>query len=740
MVLSLSRRKLLLVAIVLWAGIKGGLTLLFAWSTPLSLHQREMSEILFGDRGELIAIEVASDGRYRAPISLHEIPQSCIDATLTYEDKRFYSHRGIDGYAVVRVAVHGAGRFLQRIFTSSSMRLATSGASTLSMQLARLRSDLSTTSVEGKLIQMWRALVLEHHYSKKQILEAYFTFAPYGGGIEGIAAASAVYFRKNPAHLSRTECAALAVLPQSPTRRFGFESEGFTRSYRRLGKELSFSEVEFLTPLPLRSEMRPLHLARHVADKSAPGIHKLSLDRALQKSVEGFLFDYVTTQSSLGLKNGAVVVVDGESGAIKAYVGSKDYSDATIEGFVDGVTALRSPGSLLKPFVYAKAIDEGIIIPDSILEDIPIKLTSYEPENFEKNFLGLLTARDALVRSRNVPVIVLHNKLGDEGLYTLLTRAGVDLRRPASFYGAAVVLGGIEISLLDVVRLYTSFVHEGVAKSLTWASPTTTSMTDHTLFSAESAFLTREMLESNPAPHGFFLKNIPWKTGTSSGGRDAWAVGIRGKYVAGVWLGNFNGTANANFIGRDLAGPLLFKILATINETEAKPPSHRLALSSYQICPQSGMVATKHCAHKKWATLIPGVSPIQECDVHRGDSETHYSSEVNVHLASIGIHRLRMKSLRKSPITHPPRIISPEAGVEYCLTKTHGQEIPLQVSLDGEAESVFWYADGTLLGSAKAGEIFYWTPTVGTYIIRAVDSLGLGDAVKVTISVQSHGD
>lgn len=707
-----------------------------SWSVPIRIYEgKGFSKLTFDQSGRVLDIQIASDGRYRSPIRLSDVPRACIDAALMYEDRHFYSHPGVDPKGLFRALTTYAAE-------------KRSGGSTLTMQLVRLRTGLNTKGVGGKVRQIWEALVLERNHSKDEILEAYFTFAPYGGGLEGLAAASAVYFEKTPAKLTPVECVALAVLPQKPTERFGFRGEGFRDAFTRLVLALDIPEGERSINFPDPDRIDPSHLARHLTVRvlGSGGMAQTTIDRALQESTEGSLSNYVESKSAYGLSNGAVLIADAHTGETLAYAASKDFANPAIRGFVDGITAKRSPGSLLKPFVYAQAIDEGVIVPESVLADIPVKLTSYEPENFERNFLGLITAREALVKSRNIPALLLNSQLSEEGLYTLLQRAGMPLARPADYYGAAVVLGGIEVSLMDAVKLYTAIATDGKYSDIR-SVRSTVGISRTKIFSPEAAYLTREMLKTNPPPPGFSSRGVAWKTGTSSGGRDAWAVGSMGQLVVGVWLGNFDGSGNPNFVGRDLAGPLLFELFERIRQKPAyrrklltEIHRHELQLAYTKICPKSGLAVTDNCPHQKRALIIPGVSPIRECDIHRdgGHEKSIYSSEIAVHFQNVGINLGGHLPISTSGRKSPPRIISPEEGVEYRAKFGSDTELELRARIDGEASGAFWYADGSLIGRSEPGRPLFWKAKAGKVTIRVIDSFGLSDAVTINVTPQEQ--
>jgi penicillin-binding protein 1C len=648
------------------------------------------------------------------------------------------------------------------------------------MQLARLKYNLETRSISGKLKQMWRAYVIERHYSKLEILTAYFNYAPYGGSIEGLGAAAAIYFQKEAKHLTHEECLALTIIPQSPTIRLGLQGNSFVKAYNRVAKsvmkektsldrvrgisdaEPSLNEIAMYRPPTPRATLPP-HLARHLTQNRYGSFHT-TIDKEFQIVAEKTLESYLHELRPLGVTNGAILAVNGGSGEVLGYVGSSKFSDPLIQGFVDGVRASRSPGSLLKPLIYAKAISEGVIIPESKLTDIPIKLTNYAPENFERNFQGLMSAKDALIKSRNVPAILLNLALKERGLYQILRDASLNLPKNEDYYGASIVLGGFEISLFKVVELYTSFINGGEIKRLSVIKNELNRNKPSRLFSSESAYLTREMLRHNPPPISYNdelqqisltpktkvdWKQTAWKTGTSSGGRDAWAIGIKGDLIIGVWLGNFNGQGNANLIGRDLAGPLLFRLFATSSYLPAlkdftagvvsNDTYRKISLTNVLICATSGEVAQKFCPSTKEVKAIPGVSPIKRCNMHRSEiGDPVFTSLVEDHLRSVGSLKPKEKTFNLSTKQVSPHIILPQKGLKYLVSDTasspnQNSKIPFQAELDGEANKAFWYVNDELISEVSPGQLAFWPPKIGTFTVSVVDNFGSTDSVKIAI-------
>src|SRR5437667_9812642 len=429
---------------------------------PPLLDGISFSQCVRDRNGKLLRITLTTDQKYRVWTSLPNISPALIDATLQFEDKYYWYHPGINPVALVR-AVFGL-----------RPGGAHSGASTITMQLARLRYHLPTRTLGGKFVQIVRALELERHYSKSEILEAYLNLAPYGRNIEGVGAASQIYFGKTAAHLTRPESISLCVIPQSPTRRAllvdrdnGSLDSAQSNWYDRAKIDRQFSARLFSARA--RSERRFLapHFVQQVlaAEKGREEI-VTTLDLAKQQLIERRIGDYVRTNRGRGIQNAAALLVDTRDMAVLAQVGSADFFNADIQGQVDGTRSPRSPGSTLKPFVYALALEQGLIHPLSILSDAPRSFADYNPENFDREFVGPIRASDALARSRNLPAVELASQLRDPTLYEFLRAAGVKLPRSEPLYGLALPLGGAEVTMEDLVRLYAALANNGELRPL----------------------------------------------------------------------------------------------------------------------------------------------------------------------------------------------------------------------------------------------------------------------------------
>src|SRR5208282_4000068 len=623
-ILGWSIASLLASAAVVWI-------LLGLQPKPLLVNKAGFSQAVYDRDGHLLRLTLSSDEKYRLWVPLSEIPPTMIEATLLQEDAWFRWHRGVNPLSLLRA--------LRTTYLRGGRRI---GGSTITMQLARQRFGIDSRTLHGKIQQIVRAIELERFYGKDEILEAYLNIAPYGGNIEGVGAASLVYFHEPPKQLSLAQALTLAVIPQSPTRRNPLRRSGhdaLDRARLRIG---ALWDRTHASDLPNTSATQFVHaasrrelpyLAPHLVDRvlaiSDSERVNSTLDPGVQSLLELQLRTFIERSRHLGIHNGAVILVDYRTMQVKGYVGSANYFENQIDGQVNGLLGRRSPGSALKPFIYALAIDQGLIHPRTMLKDTAVRIAAYNPENFDHGFLGPIDATSALVRSRNVPAIEVANMLRPPGLYGFLKKAGIRNLRDESFYGLALALGGAEVSMEELAGLYAMLANGGEMRPLILTtSPPAATGNPLKLLSPEASYAVLDMLRENPRPSDDFTTSqvpsasaIPWKTGTSFGLRDAWAVGIVGQYVLGVWIGNFDGTPNANFIGREAAGPLFFQIVDALQARGGLREAilHRhLNLKRIKVCALSGQLPGPYCDHFKETLFIPGKSPISTCSIHRG--------------------------------------------------------------------------------------------------------------------------
>ena len=453
---------------------------------------------------------------------------------------------------------------------------------------------------------------------------------------------------------------------------------------------------------------------------------------------------------------------------VVAQVGSADFNNAAIDGQVDGTRSPRSPGSTLKPFVYALALEQGLIHPLSILADAPRSFGDYNPENFDREFLGPIRACDALARSRNVPAVELGSHLRHPTLYQFLNSAGVHLAKPESFYGLALPLGGAEVSLQDLVRLYAALANNGELRPLRFTRRQSIAKSKRIL-SPEAAFLTLEMLGNVPRPEmncadGNHEAPVYWKTGTSHGFRDAWSIAVFDHYVLGVWVGNFDGRGNPAFVGRTGAGPLLFQIIDTLRAAWPEPtvphePPPGANLKRVEFCALSGDLPNQFCTQRVEGWFIPGVSPIKTCSVHREvlvdvtsglrvpvDDGTRqlrrevyefWPSEFLTLFERAGVPRrvpppfLRdTGSEMASRAGQKPIILSP-SNKEILLASA--KTIPLRAKTDGDVREIFWFAGKQFVGKAAPNQVLEWNARAGDYEITALDDHGRSGSYNIIV-------
>ena len=504
--------------------------------------------------GTLLRAYTVADGRWRMAAMLAEVDPDYLAMLIAYEDKRFYDHAGVDWRSVLRAGWQAVknGRVV-------------SGGSTLTMQVARLLEESGTGKMGGKLRQMRVALALEQRLSKDQILQLYLLLAPYGGNLEGVRAASLAYFGKEPKRLTPAEAALLVAIPQAPEARRPDRHPG--RAAMARGRVLdralrdgliSEEEARQVAGEVVPEARRPVPmLAPHLADRAvaAGGArHQLTIEAGLQAALETLAAEAVAGKGDqLQI---AILAADHRSGEILASVGSAGFLADRRQGFVDMTQALRSPGSTLKPLVYALAFDEGLAHPETMIDDRPVQFGTYAPQNFDKMWRGTIRLREALQLSLNIPVVLLTEALGPAKLIAAMERAGMHPALKGDEPGLAISLGGVGVSLQDMVQLYATLARGGVALPLRFTGE---GAEGQRVVSAVAAWQVGDILAGLPPPPGAPENRLAYKTGTSYGHRDAWAIGFDGRYVVGVWMGRADGTPVPGAFGADTAAPVLFQ-------------------------------------------------------------------------------------------------------------------------------------------------------------------------------------
>lgn len=612
-----------------------------AYPPDLSRLSRQ-STVVEAEDGSVLRAFTTPDGIWRYPVDPDQVDPKFQRFLIAYEDRRFGHHPGVDPLALFRAI----GQALRAGHTVS-------GASTLTMQVARLLEPRSRT-VPAKLIEMARALQLQWHYKPAEILGFYMCLAPYGGNLEGIRAASLAYFGKEPKHLTDAEAALLVALPQSPERQRPDRNPAAARQGRDkiLQRLLSAGVIDepayraaLSEAIPSQRQPAPIdapHLAQRLIGhdrQRTGGTIETTLDADLQRRLQLLVARHqrlLEPAASI-----AVLVVENETRDVRAYIGSSDFFADQRFGQNDMVTAIRSPGSALKPFIYGMGFDDLLIHPETVMQDIPMRFGDYAPQNFDNLFRGDLTAREALQSSRNLPAVALLDRIGPARFMQRLRDVGVALQLPpeADTPGLPVALGGVGISLEKLVTLYAGLANQGKIKPLQFQPAITMTVNDgETLFSPVAAYYLTQILNDTPPPPSWLAGSnrrdatrVAYKTGTSYGYRDAWAVGYNARYTIGVWVGRPDGSFSPDRMGRDTAAPILFDSFDQLPAAPSAlprvaPPGTILSdtlslpanLRRYQSAAQLAAAAEQHQSDLKLQFPVDGAT----VEMQRGNGKT----------------------------------------------------------------------------------------------------------------------
>ncbi|MBE1295713.1 MAG: penicillin-binding protein 1C [Rhodobacteraceae bacterium] len=641
----------------------------------------ETSTEVLDRNGQILRVYPVEDGIWRMGLSLDQVDPRFLEMLIAYEDRRFWSHSGVDVLALARAA----GQALRH-------GRVVSGGSTLTMQLARLLEDGPTGRWSGKLRQIRLALALERRLSKTEILALYLTHAPYGGNVEGVRAAAYVWFGKEPRRLTPAEAALLVALPQAPEgRRPDRAPEAAKAARAQVLKRMVASGVLSLedgssasrASLPKVMAGMP-RLAPHLADRlrlEMPGVRRLSLtvDAELQTRMERLM--QAAAQRAGDRLSAAMIVADHQSGEILASVGSPGYANQGRQGFVDMTQALRSPGSTLKPLVYGLAFDQGLVHPETLIHDGPVDFEGYAPQNFDGVFRGDLRVREALQLSLNIPVVKLTRELGPPQVMAGLRRGGASPHLPGGAPGLAISLGGVGLSLQDLVQLYAGLAAGGQGAELRVLG-STAKVERPRMISDVAAWHLGDILRDLPPPPGGRAGSLAYKTGTSYGHRDAWAVGWDGRHVIGIWMGRADGTPVPGAFGGDLAAPVLFEAFGLLKpdfEALPPPPAATLILSAAELPPP--------------------------------------------------LRRFRARDAVFEPAGDAPQLLFPPDGARLAL---EGQSLPLKLR-GGQAPFVV-LADGRpVLKGVQSRELEIPSPGLGVSDLVVVDAAGRSARVAIQI-------
>ena len=743
---------------------------------PSPLLETDYSLVVKDSKGKNLRVFLNKEGQWCFPPDQNKtIPDKLKKALITYEDACFYWHPGINPVSVLRAA-----------YQNITQGKIVSGASTITMQLARAVNN-SPRTFYNKIIEMFLALKLEYNFTKDDILKAYLTHAPFGGNIQGYQAAAERYFEKSPDNLSWAEAATLAVLPNapglvSPSNNTNALKEKRDKLLKKLFEENIISESTFNLAIlePVISHVYPFeikapHLTQIISNnKKDKKVVETTLDYEMQSYIEMLADNHARKLHQEGIKNCAAIVAETKSGKIKAYIGSQNYFDRENFGMVNGVIAPRSSGSILKPFLYALSIDEGIILPQTLMTDIPSYFKEFAPSNADQKFNGLVSAKEALIRSLNIPAVRLLNTYGVYSYYSFLKKAGVStLFRSADDYGLTLIVGGAEVNVLEMAMLYRGLANGGKFSLPYFLKADSISNVEISspLISPAAASLTLDMLREVKRPgveyywQQFEGQNpIAWKTGTSYGGKDAWAVGVTPEWTIAVWVGNFDGEGNANLSGAGSAGPLLFSIFNYLPKSPDKKWFEKIEMNfrSATICKETGFLAGPNCDYKEVVDVPIGMRPLRLCPYHKKVfmdkdekytvcslcwEDDHIEKNILVFPADV-VHQLRKRGqiIESSPDHNPEckqahtisqiKFIYPLDSTKVILPRDFDgkqQKLVARAAHLKPSKQVFWYLDQTYLGTTNNNHEQAINLSSGWHKLYVVDEDGSEDDVKFYI-------
>ena len=736
------------------------------------------SSILTDSKGTTINACLSNDDKWRMYTGLEEIPPAIKKAIVYKEDRFFYYHFGINPFSVARAIVKNIVRGKR-----------TSGASTITMQVARLLEPKERT-YGNKIIEMFRALQLEWHFSKDEILQLYLNLVPYGGNIEGVKAASLIYFNKMPDHLSIGEIAVLSIIPNNPNMLRPGKDNSLLHQERnkwlnRYKKAKLFAEqdIEDAKEEALKSSRHEIpRYAPHIAQRlfnqypEKPVIHS-TINFETQLKVESIVKEHINRWYFRNVKNAAVLVIDNKTGNVIAYAGSADFYNEEDGGQVDGIRAIRSPGSTLKPLIYGLAIDHGLITPKTVISDVPVYFSGYEPENYDGKYHGLVSVEYALSNSLNVPAVKILNELNPKFVIKSLISAGFQqVKTDRKNLGLSVALGGCGVTLEEMTRLYYALSNKGELKELNFLYKDQIAGKQKKakrpmpvkLISEEAAYMITEILTKVTRPdlpmewqNSVNLPKVAWKTGTSYGRRDAWSIGYNKNYTIGVWAGNFSGEGVPELSGSETASPLLFNIFNTLDyKSEANWYELPKGLESRIVCTVTGQVPAEFCNDLAIDYYIPGISSAKPCQHLKEvfispDSSVSYCTSCRPQLGYIRAlypdyapeviayfdeYRINYKKVpphngecERIFAGSAPIITSPLENAEYYVDETDSMQIALSCNAANDVEHVYWYINKHFYRQALPAEKLFFNATEGITEISCSDDKGRNSDIHIQI-------
>ena len=758
--------------------LKSGLLIVvlvaYYFCLPRQLFDDSYASVIEAADGELLGAKIARDGQWRFPAQ-DSVPQKFAQCVIAFEDRHFYRHPGINPVAM-------AAAFRQNQAAGRIMR----GGSTITQQVIRLSRGQRERTYWEKMIEVVLATRLEWRHSKTQILSLYAAHAPYGGNVVGLGMASWRYFGVQPHQLSWAESAVLAVLPNAPALIYPGKNQQLLlekrnrlllrlyRAGRIDGPTYQLANAEPLPQKPFALPQTAPHLLERIARTHQGRRIKTTVDAALQHRVNQLARYYHSQYRQNQVHNLAVLVVDIRNRDIIAYVGNAP-TDADHQKDVDIITAPRSTGSILKPFLYAAMLDQGELLPNTLVPDVPTQISGYKPENFNLTFDGAVPAHRALARSLNIPSVLMLQDFGVEKFYEELRRYKLrDINQAADHYGLSLILGGAESNLWDLCRTYAAWsstvgyfnAHQGRYRTreladLNYLHDFKTNFGqpsfEKPLLGAGSIYLAFKAMEEVNRPDGdqawkFYdsALRIAWKTGTSFGNRDAWAIGANSRYVVGVWVGNATGEGRPELTGVSSAAPLLFDVFRLLpkNPWFAEPLND---LETVQVCAQSGYLAKEDCPAV--AQLVPPKgTATRACPYHRTihlDKTGQYRVDSNCEAVANMVakswfvlppvmewyYKSQHLDYRPLPPWRPDcgvgvaamDFIYPKAGTKIYLTRNFDsdlQPVVLKVAHPQREKKLFWYVDDVYKGATQTFHDMAIAPVSGMHWVTVVDEDG----------------
>mgnify|MGYP002629601624 FL=1 len=741
------------------------LHLLFPISTEI-----DYSQVVTDRNGKILHSFLSKDEKWRIYTELDEISEELKTAIVYKEDKYFNYHYGVNPFAMGRA-----------LFNNLLMQKRTSGASTITMQVVRLLEPRPRT-YSSKIIEIFRATQLEWKLSKDEIFQLYLNLVPYGGNIEGVKAASVLYFNKQPNNLSIAEITTLSIIPNRPsTLRIGKNNdliiEERNKWLQRFEDNQVFSEEKIQDALA-----EPLDAERQSSPKQA---HHLSyrmkytypntpiiattLDLERQLNCEHVVSSYMKTKMGFNVHNASVIVIDNATSEVLAYVGSADFYGTKDAGQVDGIRAVRQPGSTLKPLVYALAFDQGVLTPKITLTDVPVNYDGYSPVNFNQQYKGYVSVETALSQSLNIPAVKALNLIGVETASDALVDCDFKtIKKQQKILGLSLVLGGCGVSLEEMAGLYAMFANKGVYKPLRYTLKDGNEESE-AIVTEESAFMISEILtnlERPDLPNSWqntkSLPLIAWKTGTSYGRKDAWSIGYNDRFTIGVWVGNFSGEGVPELTGANFASPLLFKIFKALDSNPSKnwlkAPSE---LPFRLVCSETGLIPNDFCEHKVFDYFLPTISSNTSCQ-HLKKYYISESEEFSYCMNCIPeagyverwypYHPVEMLAYYRdnhisyTPIPKhnpdcehwdsfdPPKIATPTDGSTYHIMKDQPEALVLSSYSARDVNQVFWFINNQVYATANKNESVLFLPEKeGVYKISCSDDKGRNSNIEISI-------